>query len=91
MSNIKANTISAADLATLLMLSGERVRVLANEGVLQRVGRGEYAQIQSIQGYFHYCRQLAYGREAATIIDEAYKEICHLEARVRKLEGKPEA
>lgn len=52
--NTPAGSVSAQQLAALLMISTGRVRQLANEGVIQKAGRDAYPLIAGIRGYLRW-------------------------------------
>jgi len=81
-------TVPASTLAKLLMISTERVRQLAVDGILQREGRGNYELAPAVQAYLRYLREQTYGRDWIEREDEFLAEIRDLRAKLdRKAAG----
>lgn len=71
--------VGAGQMAKLLMLTRERLRQLAKEGVIPSAERGKYPLVQTIQAYLEWLRdddrRAAQSRAGASLASAREKEI----------------
>lgn len=78
-SETETGMVGAGQMAKLLMLSRERLRQLAKEGVIPAAVRGKYPLVQTIQAYLEWLRddgrRAAQSRPNASLASAREKEI----------------
>ena len=79
--------VSSSKLAALLMVSEERVRQLANAGVVTKTARNSFELVPSIRGYLRTLRVAVYGQPATDLMEEAAAEFWEQHARADRLEA----
>jgi terminase small subunit / prophage DNA-packing protein len=80
----KTETVSAAELASLLLVSRKTVAEWAALGIVVRVGHGRYALRESVKGFAQHVRERDRGGDAAAV-----SSVAEQRARKLKLECDP--
>lgn len=89
MRDINDFTLTAAQIASLLMLSTERVRQLVNTGYIPRIGKAKYPVTGAVQGYIRFLKDEE-KRAFKSVADDKLKAARQreVELRIAEREGR---